>query len=120
MSLDAKLDLARKAAETYFAFAGADPAVAQEAMVTAAQEHSRIYMDYLQQLTRLNEELADRILDASNRSLLESLQTKRRQRKRRRRSGANRSSGPRKASRPTRTTRRSRMTRRVRATERRS
>ncbi len=78
MNLDTKLDLARKAAETYFAFSAADPEIAQEAMVIAAQEHSRIYMDYLQKLTRLNEELADRMLESSSKALSECQQTSRR------------------------------------------
>lgn len=75
MNLNANFHLARKAAETYFEFSAAKPEIAREAMTGVAHEHSRIYMDYLQKLTRLNEELADRILDASRKALAECIRS---------------------------------------------
>ena len=73
MNLETNFHLARKAIETHFEFSAAKPELARVAIITVAKEHSRIYMDYLQKLTRLNEELADRILDASRKALAECI-----------------------------------------------
>jgi hypothetical protein len=69
MGLETNFHIAQKANDVHFKFATAPPEVAREAIGIATQEHSIIYLDYLQKLTRLNEELADRMMDASTDAL---------------------------------------------------
>jgi hypothetical protein len=69
MNVETHFHIAQRLNDVYFKFSTAPPEVAREATRTASEEHSIIYLDFLQKMIRLHEELSDRMIDASNRAL---------------------------------------------------
>jgi hypothetical protein len=69
MKAESNYQLARKAIENYYDYAMANPELAKKALSVAAEKFNRTYMDYLEQLTRLNEHLMEGLIYASNSAL---------------------------------------------------
>jgi hypothetical protein len=69
MNLEAHFHIAQRLNDIQFKFSTAPPEVVREAVRTAGEEHSIIYLDFLQKMIRLHQELSDRMIDASNRAL---------------------------------------------------
>ena len=78
MNLETHFHIAQRLNDIYFKFSTAPPEVTREAIRTASEEHSIIYLDFLQKMIRLHEELSDRMIDASNRALERSFAAKER------------------------------------------
>jgi hypothetical protein len=78
MNLETHFHIAQRFNDIYFKFSTAPPEVTREAIRTASEEHSIIYLDFLQKMIRLHEELSDRMIDASNRALERSFAAKER------------------------------------------
>jgi hypothetical protein len=78
MNLETHFHVAQRLNDVYFRFSTAPPEVVREATRTASEEHSLIYLDFLQKMIRLHEELSDRMIDASNRALEKSLAARKR------------------------------------------
>jgi hypothetical protein len=78
MNLETHFHVAQRLNDVYFKYSTAPPEVVREATRTASEDHSLIYLDFLQKLIRLHEELSDRMIDASNRALEKSLAARKR------------------------------------------
>lgn len=78
MNLETHFHIAQRLNDVYFRFSNASPEVVREATRAASEEHSIIYLDFLQKIIRLHEELSDRMIDASNRALEKSLAARQR------------------------------------------
>ena len=76
IKLSSHFHISKKINDVVFAYTNVHPDIARQAMEIASQEHSMIYLDYIQKLTMLGEELADRMLDASNEALQRSIKAR--------------------------------------------
>jgi hypothetical protein len=67
--IDASYELAKRVNESYYNYAMANPEIAKKALALASEDTRRIYLDYLERLSRLNEQVMQRIIDASDAAL---------------------------------------------------
>ena len=76
MKLDANHDLAKEAIQNHYNFISASPEDAAKALEILSSDSNRIYLDYLERLTRLNEEVTQRLMDSANNALKKALVSK--------------------------------------------
>lgn len=74
IKVDAHYNLAKNAIENYYNYAVTDPELAKKAIAIASEDTVRIYLDYLERVTRLNEEMMQRLIDASDNALRKCMQ----------------------------------------------
>jgi hypothetical protein len=76
IKLSSDFNISKKITDIIFAYANVHPDIAREATEIALQDHSIIYLDYYQKLNMLNDQLGDRMLDASNEALQRCLRAR--------------------------------------------
>jgi uncharacterized protein YaaW (UPF0174 family) len=74
LKIDAHYNLAKNAIENYYSYAVTDPELAKKAVALASEDTMKIYLDYLERVTRLNEEMMQRLIDASSNALKKCMQ----------------------------------------------
>lgn len=67
--LDAHYELSKRVNESYYNYAMANPEITKKALALASEETRKIYLDYLERLARLNEQIMERLIDASDQAL---------------------------------------------------
>ena len=76
LKLETNHSLAKEAIESYYNYVTVNPEVAKEALEILSIDSNKIYLDYLERLTRLNEEVSQRLMDASNIALKKAIEKK--------------------------------------------
>jgi hypothetical protein len=67
--LDAQYELSKRVNESYYNYVMATPEITKKALALASEETRKIYLDYLEKLARLNEQVMQRIIEASDDAL---------------------------------------------------